>query len=279
MRILIVYNTKKFNGIEIAQKTADILTLAKANVVLMDFNKIVSETNFQKISEFFSQFDLIIAIGGDGTIIKVATIAALNNLSIIGINAGKIGYLAGVEYEHLDSIKKILNKEYSIENRIMLKAERISNNEVVDTCHCLNDIVISKNSVATLLDISINIDNDTLTHRADGFIAATPTGSTAYSLSAGGPVVDPTLECMVLTAVCPHTLLNRSIVVSSDTSVTVNVKAPDNSVIYLSNDGSTAFEVKNNDIIRISKSEYSASFIKLDNVSVYKIFSEKTKFQ
>ena len=161
----------------------------------------------------------------------------------------------------------------------MLKAERISNNEVVDTCHCLNDIVISKNSVATLLDISINIDNDTLTHRADGFIAATPTGSTAYSLSAGGPVVDPTLECMVLTAVCPHTLLNRSIVVSSDTSVTVNVKAPDNSVIYLSNDGSTAFEVKNNDIIRISKSEYSASFIKLDNVSVYKIFSEKTKFQ
>ncbi len=274
MKILIVYNSKKTSGFEIAKYTASILTDAGANVEIIEF----AENKIEDIKSF-EGFEKVVVVGGDGTIIKVAKTAAIVGVPVIGINAGRIGYLASIDSDNLSIVKNIVSDDCCFEDRIMLTAEVYKNDKLFNTCDCLNDFVISKSSVATMLDIEVCVGSDVIKYRADGFITATPTGSTAYSLSAGGPVVDPLVDCMVLTPVCPHTLMNRSVVVGSETDLSVRVSNTDDLKIFLSSDGRAICEIDDNCVVKIKKSKYKAKFIKLNDLSVYKIFSEKTKLQ
>lgn len=273
MRILIVYNTNRFNGLEIATKASELLVDAGAETQLLEFSS-------NDIDDFdFSIFHKIVAIGGDGTIIKIAKLASQYKLPVIGVNAGRLGYLASVDLDMLGDITKIVTDNCSVEERMMLTADIYRDKKLVMSCDGLNDIVISKSSVATMLDIDVKVNNDVITYRADGFITATPTGSTAYSMSAGGPVVDPSVDCMVLTAVCPHTLMNRSVIVGVKTDVSVSVRNADNLQIVLSADGRAVCDLDDKCVVKIKKSNKTVSFIKLSDVSVYKIFSEKTKVE
>ncbi len=274
MKILIIYNSKNSNGLEIAKKTELLLSDVGASCELLELTDDCSDD-----INYFSRFDIILAVGGDGTIIKVAKIAALCDLPVIGINAGHLGYLASIDSDRLFVLKNIVSGNFTLEKRIMLTAEIIKNGEMLAKCDCLNDFVISKSSVATMIDIEVKVDSDIIKYRADGFITATPTGSTAYSLSAGGPVVDPSVDCMVLTPVCPHTLMNRSVVVGSKTDLCVKVNNSDKMKIVLSSDGKAVCELDDTCVVKIKKSIKSAKFIKLNDLSVYKIFSEKTKLR
>lgn len=272
MNILIVYNSEKTVALQMAEKVSEVLKKNGADIIVTEFSKdIVSSETENKL---FSGVSATVVIGGDGTILKVAKTAALHECPVLGINAGRLGYLASVNGDKLDILKRLISGEYTVETRIMLKAEKYIDGVCVDRCDCLNDAVISKDTLSNVIDIKLRIGNDTIKYRADGIIAATPTGSTAYSLSAGGPVVDPQLKCMVLTPVCPHTLVTRSVVMDAETPVNISVDG--STEIYLSCDGCKAYELNGNATVRISISDIYAKFIKLSDVSVYKIFSDKT---
>lgn len=274
MNILIIYNPEKANGLKIAENSAEILTGCGARVTVTEFSRSADVTDLE--CERISAADVVAAIGGDGTILKVAKTAALLDRPVLGINAGRLGYLASVGCENLSILKKIVSGDYTVERRCMLKAEKYVDGVCVDRCHCLNDAVISKDALSNVIDIELSIGNDRIKYRADGIIAATPTGSTAYSLSAGGPVVDPSLQCMILTPVCPHTLVTRSVILDSNTPVSISVSGNVGTEVYLSCDGRKAFELESGSTVSVGTSGRCAKFIKLNDVSVYKIFSEKT---
>lgn len=270
MKIAIVYNGKKEKCREVAGCCREILVNEGAAVSVYELDNAAYDE--------LAVADIIAAVGGDGTILRIAKVAAKHEKPIIGINAGRLGYLACIGAEDLEKLKMLIKGDYTIENRSMIKAEWYKNGEFVDSCVCLNDAVISHGALSTLIDIDLKIDNDRFYYRADGIIAATPSGSTAYSMSAGGPIVDPSLECFILTPVCPHTLQSRPLVINDNKTVEISVDSSKDAKAYLSADGQTAFEMSRGSVVKISNSKTAARFIKLNDVSVYKIFFEKTKY-
>ncbi len=190
-----------------------------------------SHADFSKNSDFF------IALGGDGTIIHAAKHAG--SVPVLGINMGRLGYLAAIEYNEIDEIIPILNGNYSCEDRMMIEISK----EGCVLGHALNDGVISSH-LSKLLDFEVVIDKSTFHYRADGLILSTPTGSTAYSLSAGGPVVDSGISCMVFTPICPHSLFNRSIVLSPTAQLRVKVLPRFDEKVILTIDGEKPFPIE-----------------------------------
>lgn len=273
MKFLIVYNALKPDANKISKDAKTILESFGAKTSLIEFDDFIKTADFDKI---FDGIKAVIVIGGDGTIIKTAKLAAINNLAVLGINAGRIGYLATIENTHLELLKLLINDEYKTENRMMIKAEKWQNDRLVDSVVCFNDAVVSKDALSSVVDLDLNLDSDTVHYTADGFIVATPTGSTAYSMSAGGPIIDPTLECIVLTPICPYTLLNRSIVVNTKTDISFNFTEKNKASLFA--DGQRVFDLDQNSTVKIKVCDTFAKFIKLENASVYKVLSQKTRF-
>lgn len=221
--------------------------------------------------------DIAIAIGGDGTTLNVAKKAALNNKPTLGINAGRLGFMSGLEKDELQLLEHLKNpKSFTVEKRMMLKAVIEKDGRELATYHCLNDAVITRGDVARLIDISVMCeDRDVTKTRADGMIVATPTGSTAYSMAAGGPVLSPDNSCFVVTPICPHSLINRSIVFSADKKLVLSVSDDKNNNAFLSIDGTVSIPINKNYKIIITRSEYSASLIKIKPDNFYEILNKK----
>ncbi len=231
---------------------------------------------FAKKSELMELCDLAIAVGGDGTTLATAKEAAFFNKSVLGINAGRLGFMSGLERDELDMLNRLANGNYSIDERMMLKASVYRNDEFESSYHCLNDAVVTRGGLARLIDISVMVEERTATNiRADGMIVSTPTGSTAYSMAAGGPVLSPDNSCFVITPICPHSLLNRSIVFSSDKELTLFVENDVNNNAFLALDGQFSIPIDNRTKIVISKSEYTAKLIKLKPDNFYEILNKK----
>lgn len=269
MNILVIYNPDSESGASVAAEVNEILDDSLVNLTVEQFCK-------TKEPEIPNGTDIIIVIGGDGTIIKVAKAAARFDCPILGINAGHLGYLASLDGNDLRALKRLLNNDYTVESRCLIRAEKIVDGRISEVCDCLNDAVISKDCLSNVIDIKLTIGNDTIQYRADGIIASTPTGSTAYSLSAGGPVVDPQMKCVILTPVCPHTLVTRSMVVDGNTQIKISVSGSKDGNVNMLCDGRVGFELDENSYLNISLSDITAKFIKLNDVSVYKILSVKT---
>ncbi len=220
--------------------------------------------------------DIAIAVGGDGTTLNVAKEASFAGKPTLGINAGRLGLMSGLEQNELDLLSELVSGRYKVEERMMLCADVYENGEKAGTYHCLNDAVITRGDLARLIDISVECEGRTVTDsRADGMIVSTPTGSTAYSMAAGGPVLSPDNSCFVVTPICPHSLVNRSIVFSSDKELTLSVGSDENNNAFLSIDGSSSIPVTVNSKIVISKSEYTAKLIKLKPDNFYEILNKK----
>ncbi|MBQ7203536.1 MAG: NAD(+)/NADH kinase [Eubacterium sp.] len=223
-----------------------------------------------------SDFDLAIAVGGDGTTLSIAKRASLNNVPTLGINAGRLGFMSGLEKNELELLKNVVSGDYIVEERMMLKASVIEDGSVIKTFHCLNDAVISRGDIARLIDINLFCDGRVVTQtRADGMIVSTPTGSTAYSMAAGGPVLSPENSCFVVTPICPHSLVNRSIVFSSDKELELTVSCDKNQNVYLSVDGESTLPISRKSKIIISKSEHTAKLIKVKPDNFYEILNKK----
>ena len=190
--------------------------------------------------------DGIVAIGGDGTIIHTAKLAASLGKPILGINAGTLGFTAGLERHELGLLPRLVQGEYREERRRMLSVELESQKGASQSFYALNDAVLS-GEPAKIIDYQMVLGSRSYRYRADGFIVATPTGSTAYSLSAGGPVIEPSMDCLVYTPICPHSLFDRSILFSPQSQLVIQI--PENTGrLYLSVDGETPLEVFTGDL-------------------------------
>lgn len=230
---------------------------------------------FFDTNELIENCDIVIVVGGDGTTLNVAKAASLHNKLTLGINAGRLGFMSGLERDELSLLNRLVSGEYEVEERMMINARLLSENGTQDFI-CLNDAVITRGDLARLIDVTVKSDGRVITkNRADGMIIATPTGSTAYSMAAGGPVVSPDNSCFVVTPICPHSLVNRSIVFSSDKELEITVENDKNNTSYLSIDGEKSVTVTKNSKIIISKSEYVAKLIKIKPDSFYEILNKK----
>lgn len=220
--------------------------------------------------------DIAVVIGGDGTTMKTAKKAAILGKPTLGINGGRLGFLSGLERNELPLLKRVVDGSYQLDERIMLKAEVIENGKTVKTFHCLNDAIFSRGDFARLIDIRVTGGGrELLTTRADGVIISTPTGSTAYSLAAGGPVLSPELNCFEVTAICPHSLMDRSIVVGSDNELIVEISSDVSNNAVLSCDGEEPYPISPNAKAVVSLSPYKARLVKIKPDNFYEVVKKK----
>lgn len=220
--------------------------------------------------------DLVIAVGGDGSMLTAARVAAAANIPLIGINRGRLGFLADVSpSDKLESLEKILAGEYNSEMRLLLRADIITTDGPKDCGLALNDIVIKRHKVGRMLDFRTTVDGRYVnTHGGDGFIVATPTGSTAYALSCGGPIVTPNLDALVLTPICPHTLSDRSIVIPA-TSVTEIELAEGVDRAEVSCDGEVTGYLEPGQKLRVETAAHRVELIHPSGYDYYEILRSK----
>ena len=229
--------------------------------------------NFESLQTVYNNADMIIVLGGDGTIMESARKAALRGTPVLGINLGRVGYLAELEMNELHLLDAVMEGKYRLDERAMLNAEIVSGGgqKVKQVGYALNDAVISNGFVSRIIDLQLSEGGTFINnYRADGLIIATPTGSTAYSMSAGGPVADPRISCFCVTPVCPHMLSARPILFPDDAVLEVK------HVLYLTLDGKLNYELMRNDVVRITKSELTASIIRVKDRSFYDKLRQKS---
>ncbi len=232
---------------------------------------------FLPIEKLYDEADLVIALGGDGTILDCAKRMAKRGKPILGINLGHLGYMAELEMDELSSLTKIIEGDYTIDERNMLGIRVTNPDGVVKySSFALNDAVISNGSVSRIINLELYAENNLITtYRADGLIVSTPTGSTAYAMSAGGSIADPKVECMLVTPICPHSFISRQLIFSDKTKINIkNVSVREKSLM-LTIDGKANCELFKNDVVSIDKSEYTVKLVRLKDCSFYDILSQK----
>ena len=227
--------------------------------------------------QVFEVADIIVTVGGDGTIMRYGKLAAKLNKPVLGVNAGRMGFLADVEPNDLESLKKLKDGDYTVEDRMLLNVSVVENGEEKFSQVAVNDMVITSGFISRIIDIKAYLGNDCISYRADGLIVATPTGSTAYSLSAGGAIIDPLSENICITPICSHSLSARPILLNKDTVVRFNAYSLKRADVFLSVDGRRTPAIRPTTDIIVSKSKYTLKLIRLSNKSFYKILSEKFK--
>lgn len=278
--VISVFPNLNNNGVsELAFDVIKILTDGGADVYVQNEYKPIfksTKAKFENFDKAMSLCDCAIAIGGDGTTLNIAKKAAFLNKSALGINAGRLGFMSGIERDELSLLTKLINKEYIIDERAMLKATIEKDGEVLSSHHCLNDIVVSRGNFARLIDVTITCVGRSVSNmRSDGVIISTPTGSTAYSMAAGGPVVSPEADCIIETPICPHSLMDRSIIFSADKELIVTANNDQNNSPIMTVDGQEAFNLTPGCQIHIKKSDITTKLIKLKPENFYEVLNKK----
>lgn len=243
----------------------------------------------EKAAEFFSSDDIVfsdeasimkesdvfITVGGDGTILKWGKKAALLGKPLLGINTGRLGFMTALETNDFDKVEALRTGDYHISRRMLMNGDFILSGGSKRYL-ALNDIVLSKDSYSKLPEFTVQSNGVTVTKlRADGLIFSTPTGSTAYALSAGGPIIEPTVECMELTPLCAHTLLNRPMIFSGNDVITVSFTGYEGSAVSASVDGDSGIKFCEGDLIKITKSEIFFNLIDISGDSFYNAVNNK----
>ena len=279
MKIGIVPNFTREKALEVTVNTIEYLE--KLNIefyfdksTVIDFPISINDDKF--LDNFYSAVDVVIAIGGDGSFIHTAKTAALHKKPVLCINAGNLAFLAGLEGNELQLIEKLITGEFTTDKRLLLEVTAKMNNDCKFMGYCLNDVVVARGKDIRLVDLDVFCDDRKInSYRADGVIISTPTGSTAYSWSAGSPVIDPNLQCIMLTPICTHSPLNRSLVFNDKSSLTVRTTYNLNQEISVSTDGENTVVLQSNTEINISKSELYAEFIRIKSDEFFDILNSK----
>ena len=229
--------------------------------------------------EIAKNCDIAIVLGGDGTFLSIARLIRVYKIPLIGINLGSLGFLTEVTLEEMfNTLTDIFNGNYIIDERMMLTASLLRNNKKLNEYTVLNDVVINKGALARMINLKTFINNEYLTtYKADGLIVATPTGSTAYSLSAGGPILYPNINSFIITPICPHTLTHRPIVVSEDVNIKVEINSLDSDVI-ITLDGQIGFPLRNRDTVIIKKSCEKTLIVKSSKKDYFEVLRNKLKW-
>lgn len=221
--------------------------------------------------------DLIIAVGGDGAMLNAARLAAKAGIPILGINRGRLGFLADVSpRDQLEPLDRLLAAEFDSEERMLLRAEIVSDGETIDCGLALNDVVVKRQETGRMLEFQSYVDGTYVnTHGGDGFIVATPTGSTAYALSCGGPIVAPNLDAIVLAPICPHTLSDRPIVIPAASLTEVKLAEQQNDSAEVCCDGAVAGRISGGDRLRIAAADQRVELIHPRGYDYYEILRSK----
>jgi NAD+ kinase len=223
--------------------------------------------------------DLLIVLGGDGTLLSAARLAAQRKVPILAVNLGGLGFLTTVSQDEIYSIlEEIFSGKHRVSERVMLEAEIVRAGAVIRKQNALNDAVLNKAALARIMDLELHVDGEYVTtYKADGLILSTPTGSTGYSLAAGGPIVYPTVEAFVVTPICPHTLTNRPLVIPDSATIEVDFKAEDDAV-FLTLDGQVGIELVRGDHIRVRKAPEKLLLVRPARKTYYQILRSKLKW-
>lgn len=228
--------------------------------------------------ELGQRCDCIMVWGGDGTLLNCARQVAPFGTPIFGVNLGRVGFLTEVDIPDLrEKMNALVTGDYTIEERMMLEVKVVRQGRKVNTAICLNDAVVSKGASIRMVHLSIKVSGEFVGRMsADGVIIASPTGSTAYSLSAGGPIVSPETQVLLITPICPHSLSNRPFVISPESEIEVEV-LPGPGFAMLTLDGQFGFSLEPNDIVIVKRSDFVAKFLKIQRNSFYQVLREKLK--
>ncbi|MBQ6848730.1 MAG: NAD(+)/NADH kinase [Clostridia bacterium] len=266
MIITIIPNRIKSQTDPLAQTIAARLTAAGATVRMVEDAALPSQ---QELAAFLAGSDAVIAIGGDGTIMHVAKAAAAADCPVLGVNAGHLGFLAGLEPDELAALDRLLSGAYSVDDRALLEIT-VHTAAGAETLLAMNEAVVARGSLSRLVDVTVSAQGRAImTCRGDGIIVATPTGSTAYSLSAGGPVVDPAVACMLLTPVCPHALDSRSRVLPAHIPLTLQAVAADGEQAFLTVDGEQNIPLASTDTVTVRLADTAVRLIRLTDTDFY----------
>ncbi len=219
---------------------------------------------------------MIIVLGGDGTLISVTRKVGDLRVPILGVNLGSLGFLTEIPLEELYPVlEKVLEGDFTVTSRLMLEAVVRREGQEVDRYQVLNDVVINKGALARIIDMEVMVDDDYLTtFKADGLIISTPTGSTAYNLAAGGPIIYPGLNCLVISPICPHMLTNRPVIVSDQSIIRIEVKFQDEDVVF-TGDGQVGMPLRGGDVVEIRKSRSSSLLVKSPSKDFFEVLRTK----
>ncbi len=229
--------------------------------------------------EVAEQSQLLLVLGGDGTLLAAARLAAPLGIPILPINMGSLGFLTSFKIEEMyPALEQVLAGRFSCSERIMLDVELHRDGNVIERQSVVNEAVVNKGALARMIDLHLTIDADFVCrYRADGLIVATPTGSTAYSLSAGGPIVHPGVESWIITPICPHTLSDRPVVVRDSSSVEVHLSG-DTESVFLTLDGQTGIPMQAADVVRMRRAAERLRLIQPAQKSYFEILRNKLKW-
>ena len=236
------------------------------------------DLRFSKLERELPNADLVICFGGDGTILHMAKTATRKGIPILGVNIGTMGFMAELEASELGELKRLATGDFTTDGRMMLDVTVQRDRDIIFHDICLNDAVITKGAVARIVHLAVKCDGvEAMECGGDGIIVATPTGSTAYSLSAGGPIVEPEAKNIIITPICAHDVGSRPIVASDKRVVTVGMVRNARRNAYVSVDGGKAFRLNMGDVVTIKKSHLETKLIRLKDRSFYDVVNAKFK--
>lgn len=236
------------------------------------------DLKFSRLDRELQNASVVVCFGGDGTILHMAKAATRHGIPILGVNIGTMGFMAELESSELDQLARLAEDNYQIDKRMMLDVTVHRDRDIIFHDICLNDAAITKGAIARIVHLDVKCDNTmAMELGGDGVIVSTPTGSTAYSLSAGGPIVEPDASSILITPICAHDVAARSLVVSEKRTVTVEMSQTARRNAFLSVDGGKALRMNIGDVATIRKSPLVTKLVRLKNRSFYDVINMKFK--
>jgi NAD+ kinase len=283
-RVILTPNPYRDKNFQTVRKAAEILKDAGIESrICLPFDvdrsfELPKDLRFSRLERELGAADAIICFGGDGTILHIAKTATRHDLPVLGVNIGTMGFMAELESGELAELARLANDDFTLDERMMLDATVYRDRDIVFHDICLNDVAITKGAIARVVHLGIKCDGvQAMECGGDGVVLATPTGSTAYSLSAGGPVVEPEANNILITPICAHDMGSRCMVASDKRVITVAMTKNSRRNAFLSVDGGKAFKLNMGDVATVRKSEHVTKLIRLKDRSFYDVVNMKFK--
>lgn len=275
------YRDKNFQTVRSAMKILQDVGIETRLCLPFEVDKsyeLPRDLRFHKLDREVQNADLVVCFGGDGTILHMAKAATRHGVPILGVNIGTMGFMAELESSELPKLAQIAKGEYQIDSRMMLDVTVRRDRDIIYHDICLNDVVITKGAVARIVHLSVACDGiQAMECGGDGIIIATPTGSTAYNLSAGGPIVEPEAKSILITPICAHDMVSRSMVASDKRVITVGLTHNARRNAFLSVDGGRAVRLNMGDIATVRRSNMETKLLRLKERSIYDVVNTKFK--
>ncbi len=284
MRVVLSPNPYRDRGLKAAQSAQKVLgNVGIETTICLPFDldsgskiELPKHLKYEKMVDALPGADMLICFGGDGTILHAAKDADAHNVPILGVNMGSVGFMAELEQNELSQLSKLAEGKYYTESRMMLDITVTRDGQQLFHETALNDAALTKGAVARVVDLRISCDNMLMSEfSGDGVVVSTPTGSTGYSMSAGGPIVEPTAENLIITPICAHAMDAKSFVLSSERVVTIRLGRMSRKTAYLSADGGRAFRLQDGDVAEIRKSDKATMLVRLSGRTFYEILARK----